>query len=58
MAGDNVANVRFNVAKTLQQIGPVLEQGYETYYQRRKIHALKPRKYVYKYAPKNLKIFS
>jgi len=28
MAGDSVANVRFNVAKTLQQIGPVLEQGF------------------------------
>lgn len=25
MANDNVANVRFNVAKTLQKIGPVLE---------------------------------
>jgi serine/threonine-protein phosphatase 2A regulatory subunit A len=25
MASDNVANVRFNVAKTLQKIGPVLE---------------------------------
>ncbi|XP_008479235.2 serine/threonine-protein phosphatase 2A 65 kDa regulatory subunit A alpha isoform, partial [Diaphorina citri] len=25
MAGDNVANVRFNVAKTLQKIGPILE---------------------------------
>lgn len=25
MANDNVANVRFNVAKTLQRIGPYLE---------------------------------
>jgi hypothetical protein len=25
MANDNVANVRFNVAKTLQKVGPVLE---------------------------------
>ncbi|KAK0181445.1 hypothetical protein PV327_003732 [Microctonus hyperodae] len=25
MANDNVANVRFNVAKTLQRIGPFLE---------------------------------
>ncbi|KAK2510423.1 Ppp2r1a [Columba guinea] len=27
MAGDAVANVRFNVAKSLQRIGPVLDQG-------------------------------
>nr|CAD7456049.1 unnamed protein product [Timema tahoe] len=27
MATDNVANVRFNVAKTLQKIGPVLDQN-------------------------------
>lgn len=27
MAGDNVANVRFNVAKTLQRLGPSLEQS-------------------------------
>lgn len=27
MAIDNVANVRFNVAKTLQRIGPYLEQS-------------------------------
>lgn len=27
MATDNVANVRFNVAKTLQRIGPFLEQS-------------------------------
>jgi len=27
MASDGVANVRFNVAKTLQKIGPVLERG-------------------------------
>ncbi|XP_067009843.1 serine/threonine-protein phosphatase 2A 65 kDa regulatory subunit A alpha isoform isoform X3 [Anabrus simplex] len=27
MANDNVANVRFNVAKTLQKIGPILDAG-------------------------------
>lgn len=27
MASDNVANVRFNVAKTLQKIGPILDMG-------------------------------
>jgi len=27
MASDGVANVRFNVAKTLQKISPVLDQG-------------------------------
>jgi len=27
MAGDGVANVRFNVAKTLQRVGPVLEKS-------------------------------
>jgi serine/threonine-protein phosphatase 2A regulatory subunit A len=30
MASDNVANVRFNVAKTLQRIGPVLDKGVAT----------------------------
>lgn len=25
---DNVANVRFNVAKTLQKVGPILDQKY------------------------------
>lgn len=29
MASDGVANVRFNVAKTLQKIGPVLDRGYD-----------------------------
>ena len=28
MANDQVANVRFNVAKTLQKIGPVLDNSY------------------------------
>lgn len=28
MANDQVANVRFNVAKTLQKIGPVLDSKY------------------------------
>lgn len=28
MASDGVANVRFNVAKTLQKIGPVLDRRY------------------------------
>lgn len=28
MAGDAVANVRFNVAKSLQKIGPILENRY------------------------------
>ena len=28
MAGDAVANVRFNVAKTLQKLGPMLDQKY------------------------------
>jgi len=28
MAGDAVANVRFNVAKTLQKLGPSLDQNY------------------------------
>lgn len=28
MAADNVPNVRFNVAKTLQTIGPILDQKY------------------------------
>ncbi|GIY98639.1 protein phosphatase 2A regulatory subunit A, putative [Caerostris extrusa] len=27
LASDNVANVRFNVAKTLQRIGPVLDNA-------------------------------
>lgn len=26
LAGDGVANVRFNVAKSLQKVGPVLDQ--------------------------------
>lgn len=29
MANDSVANVRFNVAKTLQKIGPVLDPRYD-----------------------------
>lgn len=28
MASDSVANVRFNVAKTLQKIGPIVAQSY------------------------------
>jgi len=28
MAGDAVANVRFNVAKTLQKLGPSFDQSY------------------------------
>lgn len=28
MAGDNVPNVRFNVAKTILRIGKMLDQGY------------------------------
>lgn len=28
MAGDAVANVRFNVAKSLQKIGPILDNRY------------------------------
>jgi len=27
MANDNVANVRFNVARTLQRLGPIFEQS-------------------------------
>lgn len=30
MASDSVANVRFNVAKTLQKIGPIVAQSYVT----------------------------
>ena len=29
LGSDSVANVRFNVAKTLQKIGPILDQKYD-----------------------------
>ncbi|XP_041344006.1 serine/threonine-protein phosphatase 2A 65 kDa regulatory subunit A alpha isoform-like, partial [Pyrgilauda ruficollis] len=32
MAADAVANVRFNVAKSLQRIGPILDSGYWSYW--------------------------
>lgn len=32
MASDSVANVRFNVAKTLQKIGPIVAQSYVKHY--------------------------